>query len=85
VAGADYAFEVISMEKAKVDRLCALGLAQENRMPQLVEDHEAIARAVKAGDAEAAVKAGMLHLSRLDATIEAISETNANYFEKDTG
>lgn len=85
VAEADYAFDVISMEKAKVDRLCALGLSQEDRMPQLVADHEAIARAVKAGDAEAAVEAGMLHLGRLDATIEAVFATNSSYFEPETG
>ncbi len=83
VAEADYAFEVISMEKAKVDRLCTLSLSQEDRMPLLVEDHEAIVRAIKNGDPEAAVDAGMLHLSRLDATIAQVSKTNANYFEND--
>lgn len=81
VAGVDFAFEVISAEKAKVDRLCMLGLAKEDRMPQLLEDHEAIAAAIAAGDAERAVEAGMLHLSRLDATISAIETTNAKYFE----
>lgn len=82
----DFAFEVISAEKAKVDRLCALGLShrglsKENRMPQLIKDHEAIAAAVKKGDEDAAVAAGMLHLTRLDSTIEIIKATNANYFD----
>lgn len=77
----DFAFEVIAAEKAKVDRLCMLSLSKEDRMPQLLEDHEAITKAVIAGDADAAVAAGMTHLSRLDSTIEAISVTNANYFE----
>ncbi|SMX39088.1 GntR family transcriptional regulator [Maliponia aquimaris] len=81
IAGADYAFEVISTEKAKVDRLCMLGLSKEDRMPQLLEDHEAIAAAVIAGNEDAAVKAGMLHLSRLDSTIETIARTNAGYFD----
>ncbi|WP_417209081.1 GntR family transcriptional regulator [Antarctobacter sp.] len=81
IAGVDFAFEVISSEKAKVDRLCTLGLSKEDRMPQLLEDHEVIAAAISAGDEEAAVKAGMLHLSRLDSTIEAISKSNANYFD----
>lgn len=81
IAGVDFAFEVISTEKAKVDRLCMLGLSKEDRMPQLLDDHEAIAAAVIAGDEEAAVKAGMLHLSRLDSTIEAIARTNASYFD----
>lgn len=81
IARVDFAFEVISSEKAKVDRLCTLGLAKEDRMPQLLEDHEEIASAISAGDEERAVEAGMLHLSRLDATIEAIAATNANYFD----
>ncbi len=85
IAGADFAFEVISQEKAKVDRLCLLGLSKEDRMPQLLHDHEEIAAAVTKGDGEAAVAAGMLHLSRLDATIESIATTNADYFEPEPG
>ncbi|SMD10105.1 GntR family transcriptional regulator [Primorskyibacter flagellatus] len=81
VAGAEFAFEAISSEKAKVDRLCMLGLSKEDRMPQLLDDHRAIAAAIAAGDEDAAVAAGTLHLARLDTTIEAISASNANYFE----
>lgn len=81
IAGAEFAFDVIMAEKSKVDRLCMLGLSKETRMPDLVEDHRAIADAVKGHDPERAVEAGMLHLSRLDDTIERISVTNANYFE----
>jgi len=77
----DYAFEVILEEKAKVDRLCMLGLEKEQRMPELVADHQAIAAAICAHDADAAITAGMAHLSRLDATIARITATNANYFE----
>ena len=82
IAQVDYAFDVILEEKAKVDRLCMLGLEKEQRMPELVADHRAIADAIKAHDAEAAVAMGMKHLSRLDETIERISATNANYFER---
>jgi DNA-binding GntR family transcriptional regulator len=85
VAGVGFAFEVISAEKAKVDRLCMLGLAKENRMPQLLADHEAIAAAIFAGDAQRAVEVGMLHLRRLDATIDAIKTTSAKYFEPEDG
>lgn len=81
IAKVDYAFEVILEEKAKVDRLCMLGLEKEQRMPELLEDHKAIAKAVMDHDAETAIEAGMKHLSRLDITIERITETNANYFE----
>lgn len=81
IARVDYAFEVILEEKAKIDRLCLLGLEKEQRMPELLADHRAIAQAVMGHDGEAAVEAGMSHLSRLDATIERITATNANYFE----
>ncbi|PSL18902.1 GntR family transcriptional regulator [Shimia abyssi] len=81
IAKANYAFDVILEEKAKIDRLCMLGLEKEQRMPDLVADHWAIADAVKAHDGESAVRHGMAHLSRLDETIERISVTNANYFE----
>ncbi|RGP35536.1 GntR family transcriptional regulator [Pseudotabrizicola alkalilacus] len=81
IGKAEFAFDVILAEKAKVDRLCMLGLSKEDRMPELVQDHRAIAEAVKANDPVRAVEIGMLHLSRLDKTIERISVTNANYFE----
>lgn len=81
IAKVDFAFEVIKQEKAKVDRLCTLSLAKENRMAVLLEDHQAITSAIKAGDGEAAVQAGMVHLSRLDDTITAISDANADYFD----
>lgn len=85
IARADYAFDVILEEKAKVDRLCMLGLEKEQRMPELVEDHRDITSAVIDQDAAAAVDAGMKHLSRLDGTIERITETNANFFEAPEG
>lgn len=85
IAGVDYAFDVIMEEKAKVDRLCMLGIEKEQRIPILVEDHRAIAQAVKAHDSETAIAAGVVHLSRLDETITRITETNANYFEHSEG
>lgn len=81
IAGADFAFDVILAEKSKVDRLCMLGLSNDDRMPELVADHRAIAEAIKNGDADAAIEVGMIHLSRLDDTIAHILESNANYFE----
>ena len=78
-----YAYDVISVEKAKVDRLCILSLTNEARMPQLIIDHEDMAKAVKAGNVDWAVAVGMLHLTRLDTTIEAVRQTNADFFEAD--
>lgn len=84
IAGAEFAFDVILMEKSKVDRLCMLGLSKEYRMPELVADHREIAEAVMAHDAPTAVAAGVRHLGRLDETIAGISATNANYFDPNT-
>jgi DNA-binding GntR family transcriptional regulator len=81
IAKADFAFDVIMTEKAKVDRLCLLGLSKEQRLPDLLKDHLQIADAIKAHDGDLAVVAGTFHLSRLDETIERITATNANYFE----
>lgn len=81
VAKVDFAFDIISTEKANVDRLCMLSLAKEDRMSQLLSDHEAIADCVKNGNAEEAVEVGLFHLSRLDATIETIRVKNADYFD----
>jgi DNA-binding GntR family transcriptional regulator len=81
IAQVDFAFDVIMEEKSKVDRLCLLSLSKENRMPELVLDHRAIASAVIEHDPERAIKVGMQHLGRLDDTIDSITVTNANYFE----
>lgn len=81
IAGVGFAFEVIKHEKAKVDRLCMLSLSKENRMALLLDDHKAITACVKASDGEGAVAAGMLHLTRLDDTITAISDANPDYFD----
>lgn len=77
----EFAFDVIMTEKSKLDRLCMLSLEKEDRMPQLLEDHRAIAEAVIAHDVAAAIEHGVVHLSRLDETIEQISQSNAHYFE----
>ncbi len=82
VAKADYAFDVILSEKAKIDRLCMLGHDREQRLPDLFADHQSIAKAVIDHDPAAAVQAGMVHLSRLDETLERIKLSNANYFEQ---
>ncbi|MBT0957556.1 GntR family transcriptional regulator [Alphaproteobacteria bacterium KMM 3653] len=81
IAQVDYAFEVIKEEKAKVDRLCMLSLAKTDRRDQLLLDHKEIAKQIIANNEEGAVAAGLVHLSRLDATIETIQEKNPDYFE----
>lgn len=81
IAKLDFAFDVIQAEKLKLDRLCILSLSKTDRMPQLVADHEKMAEAIKTHNVDAAIEAGMVHLSRLDETIQKISSQNTNYFE----
>ena len=81
IAQAEFAFEVIQTEKAKVDRLCILGREKEQRLPNLFEDHRKIADAIKNHDAETAILVTEVHLARLEQTIERITQTNANFFE----
>jgi len=80
VAETDFAIDVIAQNKAKVDRLCVLSLARNDKLDELFNDHQQIAKAVADNDEEGAVKAGMRHLSRLDATINTILDENADYF-----
>ncbi len=81
VAKVEFAFEVLAFEKGTVDRLCILSLVKEDRMAQLLDDHRTIADRIMAGDKQGAVDAGMIHLSRLDATIDAIFKANPEYFD----
>ena len=81
VGEVEFAFDVIAREKAKVDRLCVLGLARDDRLDQLLQDHTNIVEFVSNNDEDGAVKAGMLHLSRLDSTLNAIRSENSDYFD----
>ncbi|MFK7860808.1 MAG: GntR family transcriptional regulator [Granulosicoccus sp.] len=81
VGEVDFAFDVIARDKAKVDRLCVLGMAGDERMELLLSDHINIASMIRNNDEQGAVDVGMLHLSRLDDTIAAIKEEHSDYFE----
>ncbi len=81
VAETEFAIDVIAANKAKVDRLCVLGMARDDQLDELFEDHKQIAQFVSENDEEGAVNIGMLHLSRLDTTINTIRDENADYFD----
>jgi len=79
-AQCDFAFEIISSNKARVDRLCVLSLTGADGMAKLVRDHEAIVRQLKAKDEEGLRKTVRQHLSRLDSTIDNIYAEHRSYF-----
>ena len=81
-AGASFAMDIIAQNKAIVDRLCVLSLnEQEQRIGDLIEDHETIYSAVRSKDYSTLQSATRAHLSRLDNVIDAIYEKHAKYFE----
>ena len=82
-AGVEFAFEIISEHKARVDRLCVLSLTAEDGMMDLIDDHETIIAQLKDKDAEGVSETIRKHLSRLDDTIKDIHEKHSSYFEID--
>ena len=81
VGEVDFAFDVIAKDKAKVDRLCVLGMKRDERLDQLLDDHVRIAQMVSDNDESGAVDVGMLHLSRLDDTIASIRTEHSDFFD----
>ncbi len=57
-------------------------MARDERLEQLLNDHIIIVQRVKDNDEQGAVDADMVHLSRLDNTIEVIRAENADYFSQ---
>lgn len=80
-ARSEFVFEAIVENKAKVDRICILSLAQPAAMDELVNDHIEIVDAVFAHDEEAVVKIITRHLSRLDDVIAGIRKSHSDFFE----
>ncbi len=81
LAGCDHAIETIQECRQKVDRLCVLSLGRQSEAATLVEDHQAVADALREGSAEKAMAATRLHLSRLDSTIADIHKNHDEYFD----
>jgi len=80
-AGCEFAFETIAENKAHVDRLCMISLADKDSMEVLFQDHSEIFACLEAGDAERIVKLTRQHLSRLDQTLAAACEKHPEYFD----
>ena len=80
-AGCEFVFEAIVENKAQVDRICILSLAQPAAMEELVEDHRKILDAVAAQDEKRVIKEITHHLSRLDSVIAGIRKSHADFFE----
>ncbi len=80
-AGCEFVFESIIENKAQVDRICILSLAQPAAMDELLDDHRKIVDAVVARDEDSVIKEITHHLSRLDEVISGIRKSHADFFE----
>ena len=81
VAGVPEAFSAIEEQMSKVDRLCVLSLADLNECKEVYEEHKLMFADLKAGNAEGLADKIRDHLSRLDAIIESVAQSNSDYFE----
>lgn len=81
VAKADYAFEIISKNKAYVDRLCVLALTSKDGMGVIIKDHRVMLKNLFARDEQGLCDALRVHLSRLDQTITEIHKEHSGFFE----
>lgn len=75
------AFKVIAENKTHTERACMLELADAAGMQEVFDGHSEILEAIRKGDAEKAVAQTRIHLDHLDATLEAASKNNPDYFE----
>lgn len=80
-ADCEFAFQTIAENKAQIDRLCVLSLAEIKDVNVLYHDHLAIFTSLKAGDENRLVADIRAHLRRLDTTIEAVRREHKEYFE----
>ena len=81
LGGCPRAIDAIAECRQKIDRLCTLSLARESEATTLLEDHIALADALRTKSVERALAITRQHLGRLDSTIEEIHLTHADYFE----
>jgi len=77
-----FAFDIISENKAQVDRLCMLALTSKEAMDVLYQDHQKLLEALFSGDTTTADKVLRAHLDRLTPTVEAIYTTHQAYFDE---
>jgi GntR family transcriptional regulator, rspAB operon transcriptional repressor len=80
-AGCAAAWAAVEMQKAHMDRVCALTLHGPGRSAVVVEQHVAIVDAVAAADAEAAVAAMSHHLNEILRAVAGVEITYSDLFE----
>jgi DNA-binding GntR family transcriptional regulator len=80
-AGCSEAWTAIEMQKAHMDRVCALTLHSIGSMEPLVAQHQAILDAIDDGDADRAVAAMSHHLNEILKAVAGLELSFAELFE----
>ncbi len=80
-AGLPMAFETINRCKRKVARLCVLSLSDDENVAEILDDHLAIADALRRRATQECRSLMREHTRRLSPTIAKIHETHAEYFQ----
>lgn len=81
IARMPHVFGIIEAQKSEVDRLCELSLANKQGCIEVYDDHKKIVDFIIKRDEEKLIQQLRIHLSRLDSTIEIVSQTHSDYFE----
>ncbi len=82
-SGLSFAWEVIQLQKAHMDRVRYLSLSFASE--QAYSDHVEIVDAIRGRDAARAVAHMRVHLGRIEGLIEQIRTEHAGYFRETTG
>jgi DNA-binding GntR family transcriptional regulator len=80
-AGRPLAWRVVEDVKPQMDRVRFLSMSDATPMAVVIEQHSAIAEAVKAGDPDAAEAAMRTHLSEILRSLPVLSERHPELFE----
>ncbi len=81
LSGCESVIPTIRECRQKTDRLCVLSIDHHSDIETILDDHKALADALSRRSTADATSLIRNHLSRLDATIAAVHEAHADYFE----
>lgn len=81
IADCTYAKDTIRSCKGTTDRLCIPSPVYAKRAPEVLDDHCVIAERLAARDLDGLLEITRVHLSRLDATLDAVEHEHPEYFE----
>ncbi|KFL30008.1 hypothetical protein JP75_18105 [Devosia riboflavina] len=83
--GSPRIWRLVTGAKAQLDRVRRLQMPEPNHMKIVLDEHEAIVEAIRAGDEDTAAKAMKIHLDRVFLTIRHLMTQRAELFAPEAG